>query len=87
MYFSTSTVDTAKSFGLVIKYSSASEGDCIQIGGFNENCKHLYTWPESWQSSEDGTYSGIIDVSEAAYAWPDGNYTVRANMFSIIFLF
>lgn len=78
LYTSSETGQLANGFGMVLKYTTATTGDCIQIGGFNERCSHLYSWPTSWSDAVSGnTYTATIDVSDAAYAWPEGDYTVN----------
>jgi hypothetical protein len=72
-------------FVAVIKYSTAEVGDCIQVGKYNflggsgERCTNYYDWPADWNSGvTSGTsFSASVDVSGAAYTWPDGEYTVR----------
>lgn len=59
-----------------IKYIAAEIGDCIQIGGAVEKCNNLFPWPVSFNSAADGSYSAVIDVSSAAYAFPLGEYEI-----------
>ena len=48
--------------------TSASLGDCIQVGGFNEKCANLFTWPSSWESVDSRVYEASVDLSSAGYS-------------------
>ena len=86
---STDVDKTSTTFVSAIKYTSADEGDCIQIGGQIEQCAHLYSWPEEWtQDAVSGnTYSAVIDVTDANYTWPPGYYTVSFFYMQLYFIF
>lgn len=73
----------------VIKYATAAQADCIQVGKFEfvggngERCSHYFDWPASWSSVISGnTYEASVDVSSANYVWPAGIYTVRDDCLS-----
>ena len=59
-----------------INYVGSAVGDCIQIGGQNEQCNHLFAWPSSFNNDVSGSYSASIDVSSAGYTFPNGDYQV-----------
>ncbi len=59
-----------------INYLNSAVGDCIQIGGAAEKCNHLYSWPITWENASSGNYVASIDVRDAAYSWPFGEYEI-----------
>jgi hypothetical protein len=70
-------------FVAVLKYTSAAEADCIQVGKFNffggdgERCNNYFDWPANWNANAgNGTYSALIDVSSANYEFAPGDYTI-----------
>lgn len=62
----------------VVKYVTAPLGNCIQIGGSVERCNNLYAWPDEWNADavNGQLYTATIDVSDANYQWPEGQYQV-----------
>jgi hypothetical protein len=75
--FTTTTVgETSLNFVAGVKFKDANTGDCIQVGGFVETCRNLYTWDTTWYgTAESGnTYKAVVDVSGANYNWPSGTY-------------
>jgi hypothetical protein len=78
IHFCSTDTTSAVDLLYVIKYVTAPLGDCIQIGGSIEKCTHLYAWPAEWnQDAVNGQlYTANIDVSDAAYNWPEGQYQV-----------
>jgi hypothetical protein len=76
-YYSSDPSVAANSFGMIIKFTSAAAGDCIQVGGGLSVCQHLYAWPTAtWGTAGSGEFSATISVADADYSWPTGNYTV-----------
>lgn len=77
---STNPDQISLNFVAVIKYAdAATQGDCIQVGGAVERCTNYFTWPSAWYTdAQNGdTYTALVDVSGANYAWAAGAYTVR----------
>jgi hypothetical protein len=77
-------LDTTSAVDLifVIKYATASLGNCVQIGGSVERCTNLYAWPTDWNMDavNGQLYSATVDVSSATYHWPEGQYQVRSPL-------
>jgi hypothetical protein len=74
--FNSTDTTSAVDLLFVIKYATAPLGDCIQIGGSVERCTNLYAWPTEWNADavNGQLYTATIDVSDAAYNWPQGEY-------------
>jgi hypothetical protein len=79
--FNSTDTTSAVDLLFVIKYATAPLGDCIQIGGSVERCTNLYAWPTEWNADavNGQLYTATIDVSGAAYNWPQGEYQVRVS--------
>lgn len=59
------TAEWASDMLLVVKMLDNSS--CIVVGGFDyniPNCDFLGYWPSEWETSEPGTYTHVIDLSE-----------------------
>jgi hypothetical protein len=63
-------------FAMSVKFQNADIGDCIQVGGATEKCNHLFSWGTTLQSSDSGFYTALIDVQDAEYTFPNGNYEI-----------
>lgn len=76
MYNGDSSTQVSNFFAMSLKFEDADVGDCIQIGGATEKCNHLFSWDSSFQSSSSGLYNALIDVQQANYEFPNGNYEI-----------
>ena len=70
------TSDLSQFLAMSLKFQDADAGDCIQFGGATEKCNHLYSWDSSLQSSSSGSYQVLIDIQDAEYEFPNGNYEI-----------
>jgi hypothetical protein len=66
-------------FGIQIRFTSASDTDCVMLGNnSNANCIHVFDWPASHDdASTNGAISqSLTDVQSAEYDKGVGDYSI-----------